>query len=99
NEERLLERKLENLVALDYPRDRVRFLIVDGGSSDATREIAAAWPRRDPRVIVLSTDRRDKTHQINLALRRAAAAWIVVTDADALLPRGTLRALMATARA
>jgi cellulose synthase/poly-beta-1,6-N-acetylglucosamine synthase-like glycosyltransferase len=38
NEHQLVDAKPRNLAALDYPRDRVRFWIVDGGSDDGTLE-------------------------------------------------------------
>jgi biofilm PGA synthesis N-glycosyltransferase PgaC len=46
NEEEVLERKLENAVALDYPRDRLEVVVVSDGSTDRTNEIAEAFADR-----------------------------------------------------
>ena len=42
NEERFIEACLESVLAQDYPADRIEILLVDGKSSDRTRELAAA---------------------------------------------------------
>ena len=40
NSERLIEECLQSIVDLDYPKELVEILVIDGGSGDATREIA-----------------------------------------------------------
>src|SRR5437867_5756246 len=39
NEESVVGRRIENLLALDYPRDRLEILIGSDGSTDRTGEI------------------------------------------------------------
>src|SRR5579864_6011530 len=39
NEEVALPAKLENLAALDYPADKIQFVIASDGSDDATNQI------------------------------------------------------------
>jgi cellulose synthase/poly-beta-1,6-N-acetylglucosamine synthase-like glycosyltransferase len=43
NEEEDIEAKLENTLKLDYPAERVRILVLDDGSEDATAELAARF--------------------------------------------------------
>lgn len=87
NEAPLIERKLENLLELRYPRERLRVVIVDGGSKDGTQQRAAQWIAGRSGFAVLCTTRRDKTAQINDALiGESFGEWILVTDADASLP-------------
>ncbi len=40
DEERVIKRRIENLLSQDYPRDKFEIVIVDSGSTDATLEIA-----------------------------------------------------------
>jgi cellulose synthase/poly-beta-1,6-N-acetylglucosamine synthase-like glycosyltransferase len=96
NERRLLPGKLHNLARLAYPA-QLRFIIVDGASTDGSREVALACARHDDRFLVLATARPDKTAQLNLALRHARAPWIVVTDVDARMRPDTLTCLMTAA--
>ena len=44
NEERVLEAKLDNALAIDYPRERLEIIVGSDRSSDATNEIASrSW--------------------------------------------------------
>ncbi|MEA2490629.1 MAG: hypothetical protein QOH21_2421 [Acidobacteriota bacterium] len=100
----LILRKLENLAALDYPPALWRATIVDGGSTDGTIAIAQRWIAQGiagrPAFTLLQTTHRDKTAQLNDALRvESGPEWILVTDADAQLAPETLRALAAVAMA
>jgi cellulose synthase/poly-beta-1,6-N-acetylglucosamine synthase-like glycosyltransferase len=85
NEAAFVETKLKNAATLTYPSHRMRVLVVDGGSSDATiatiERARAALPFR---VEVVVADERGKIPQLNEGLDRIAPdAIVVVTDADA----------------
>ena len=95
NEAPLVIRKLANLAALAYPADRLRVVLADGGSTDGTVERAADWIRGRGSFELLRGTARNKTAQLNAALRLPYRAnWILVTDADALLARDTLERLI-----
>lgn len=96
NEAHLLEDKFDDLARLDYP-EPLRFIIVDGGSTDGSFELAAARCRKDDRFVLLSTREPGKAAQLNAGLRVARTPWVVVTDADARMPQDTLRALLSDA--
>ena len=98
-EGRRLAAKLDNLESLEYPPDRIRFWIVDGASGDDSLRIARARAARDERYRVLAWPVADKTAQLNAALQRARAEWVLVTDADALLPGDILARLLEAAAA
>jgi cellulose synthase/poly-beta-1,6-N-acetylglucosamine synthase-like glycosyltransferase len=85
DEASLISRKVADVRALTYPRCRVIF--VDGGSTDATPDlIPGEW--------LLRTHLRDKTAQLNAALRVCDSEWILVTDADAALPPDAVERLL-----
>src|SRR5688572_22512826 len=46
NEERCLAAKLENALALDYPRERLEIIVASDGSSDRTHQIAESYADR-----------------------------------------------------
>ena len=98
NESKLLARKLANVAGLRYARDRLRIIVVDGASTDGSREIAEAWARSNERAIVVTAEHPGKATQLNLALRHATGTWVVVTDADAEMRPNTLQALMRAGR-
>lgn len=43
NEEAVIERKIQNILELDYPKDKLEVLIGDDGSADRTAEIIASY--------------------------------------------------------
>ncbi|HTI50169.1 MAG TPA: glycosyltransferase [Planctomycetaceae bacterium] len=95
NEARLLPDKLANLLDLDYPADLLRFVLVDGKSTDGSLAIAETAAQGDSRFTVVRSPVANKTLQINLALTRCRAPWVLYTDVDAHLPENTLRELVA----
>ena len=62
NEEAVVDVKMRNCLALDYPADRLRILWVTDGSTDGTNERLAAWPRAD---VLFEPARRGKTAALN----------------------------------
>ncbi len=88
NEEKNIARKIEDLLALDYPSDKLEILIVDNSSEDRTRTIAESYPVR-----VLDS-RRGKINAINEGVRHAKSEIIAVTDADTRLKREAIGSIV-----
>jgi biofilm PGA synthesis N-glycosyltransferase PgaC len=95
----LIERKLDNLAALDYPRDRLRILVIDGASTDGTWGLLVERGRADERLTTIRVEVADKTRQLNVGLRHCRGDWVIVTDADARLKPETLRTIVAVGEA
>ncbi len=98
NEIATIEGKLRELSALGRGRVAIECIVVDGGSSDGTDAVILAHAQRDARFTALLTPRANKIAQLNEALARVRAPWVLVTDADARMPPDTLDALLAAAR-
>ena len=75
NEERHLRACLDSILAQSYPGE-LEILVVDGGSSDATREIASSYPE----VRVLDNPRRIQAAALNVALAAARGEVFVRVD-------------------
>jgi cellulose synthase/poly-beta-1,6-N-acetylglucosamine synthase-like glycosyltransferase len=93
NEEKHIERKIRSILDSDYPREKLKAVVVSDGSSDKTAEIARRFSDRNVVVIELKT-RMGKPEAMNRALAEADGEAVVFTDASALLRRGALRALL-----
>src|SRR6185369_11992902 len=93
NEQRFIAGKLANLRNADYPAERLAIIVVDGGSSDDTAALVeAARDSGDPVTLVRVSDARGRADQLNAVLSGLSQQIVVVTDADAELDPGCLRA-------
>jgi len=95
NEEAVIAEKIENALALDYPRDCLDILIVADGSTDCTCEVARAYASRGVRVLHEPT-RRGKLAAMNRAAPFATGDILVFSDANAMMEPPSLRALVAS---
>ena len=98
NEEAVIADCLENLMGVDYPRDRMLVMPVNDRSVDRTREIidevAARYPDRI-RPFHRTGGKPGKAAALKEATALVDAEFIVVFDADFLPSRGLIRRLMA----
>ena len=93
DEEAVIARCLEALLSLDYPRELLEIVVVDGRSKDATREICYEFYRKYPDVIrVLTQDASiGKPSALNLALPYTTGEIVGFFDADSLPERNALQ--------
>ena len=79
----------------------VRYVVVDGGSSDGTVRIVERWAGRDARVQLLHNAARLQSAAINLAVEQCGAGLdiLVRCDAHATYPEGFIAALLRSMRA
>lgn len=93
NEEAQLPALLDNLLALDYPPDRLQILILSDASTDRTDEIAQSYAERGVELVRLAT-RRGKTAAENAARAHVRGEIIVNTDASIRLDPLAIRRLV-----
>ncbi len=93
NEEDVIAAKLENSLQLDYPRDRLMIIVVADGSDDATVAIAQRYASQGV-AVWHQPARRGKVAAMNRAVPLLDSEVVVFTDANAMLNRGALRALV-----
>jgi cellulose synthase/poly-beta-1,6-N-acetylglucosamine synthase-like glycosyltransferase len=93
NEEAVIARKLENSLALDYPREKLQILVVADGN-DRTPDIVRTYADRGVELDY-STERRGKMAAINRAIPQIRGELVVFSDANNLYEPGGLRHLIA----
>ncbi len=94
NEAHLIEARIRNLLALDYPREKLDLMIASDGSTDGTAERARACEAEGLRVFAF-TGRRGKAAVLNELVPQARAAIVTLADARQEFEPGALRALVA----
>ncbi len=93
NEARRIAGRLENLLALDYPRDRVEILLGSDGSTDGTAEIARVYEPAGVTVIAFE-HRRGKSAVLNDLVPKARGEIVVLADARQRFEPRVIRALV-----
>jgi cellulose synthase/poly-beta-1,6-N-acetylglucosamine synthase-like glycosyltransferase len=92
NEEKHIAQRIENLLALDYPSDKLDILIGSDGSTDGTNEFVRNIS--DPRVRLHAFDQRSgKPGVLNRLVPQARGELLVFSDANAMFATDALRKL------
>ncbi len=94
NEASSIEARLENLLALDYPADRLEIIVGSDGSTDDTVERARRYERSGVRVRAFRR-RTGKPSVLNALVPTAAGEIVLFADARQRFEPSTLRALVA----
>jgi cellulose synthase/poly-beta-1,6-N-acetylglucosamine synthase-like glycosyltransferase len=89
NEQSVIERRIENLRALDYPADRVEVVVSSDASSDATEELAESAGAR-----VIRNARGGKVAAQDRAVRETGAEIVAFSDANSTWAPDALRKLV-----
>jgi cellulose synthase/poly-beta-1,6-N-acetylglucosamine synthase-like glycosyltransferase len=91
DEEEVIERRLENLLELDYPSENLEIVVASDASTDRTDAIAAGFA---PRVRLVRAPRAGKVAAQNLAVRESDAEIVAFSDANATWAPDALRKLV-----
>jgi len=94
DEEDFIKQKMENLLAVDYPPDKIEFLVGSDGSMDKTNEIIKSFD--DPRIhFIEKHERNGKMMVVNQLVKAAKNEIIVGTDARQNFARDAVKELVA----
>ena len=94
NEESVIEAKIDNALALEYPSDKLSIIVVSDCSDDRTDEIVQTY--EDPRLKLLRMENRSgKSIGLNHAVAQAKSDLILFTDANAMFAPQSLSLMAA----
>lgn len=86
NEGLVIERTLQRVTALDYPRNFLEVVVIDDGSTDDTASIVERMARQDNRIRMVSLPVGEmghgKANALNAGLRYCSHDIIAIYDAD-----------------
>ncbi len=99
NEEKVIRHTIEAMCALAYPHDRLKIMVINDGSKDATRDIIQEYAAKDDRVVLFDVPKgqggKGKSRALNLGIREVDAEIIAIYDADNTPDAHSLRYLVA----
>src|SRR5215831_1944616 len=93
NEERDIEAKLENTLALDYPRDRMEIIVASDCSTDRTDEIVRRFKKRGV-ILHRQPERFGKTVAQNRAVKVSSGEILVFSDATTMYEPDAVRKIV-----
>jgi glycosyltransferase involved in cell wall biosynthesis len=94
NEEAVIARRLENLLALDYPADLLEIVVASDASDDGTDGVVEEFAAREPRVHLLRCPRGGKVAAQNRAVADSQADVVAFSDANCTWAPDALRRLV-----
>jgi len=80
NEAAAIANTVQALLRQDYPADRFEVIVLDGESTDTTREIVGDIARHDARVTLLPNPQRWSSAARNIGIRAARGELILIVD-------------------
>ena len=89
NEETRIRDKLENSMALDYPRERLELIVASDCSTDETDTIVQSFESRGVRL-VRAAQRNGKEAAQKLAVEAAAGDILIFSDVATILPSNAI---------
>jgi glycosyltransferase involved in cell wall biosynthesis len=98
NEEKVILEKLQNIMDLNYPQNKIEFLIASDNSTDKTNEIVRKFiekhQNRKIRLFEVNA-RKGKTNAQNEAKKTVTTEYLVMTDANSIMDKESVKELMA----
>jgi glycosyltransferase involved in cell wall biosynthesis len=94
DEEEVIGRRVENLLELDYPREKLAVVVASDGSTDRTDEIVGEIAAREPRVRLLRCPREGKVAAQHRSVRETTSDVLAFTDANTEWKPDALRRLV-----
>ena len=93
NEEAVIERKIQNILEIDYPKDKLEVLIGDDGSADKTAEIVARYESQGI-TLVKAPKNAGKAAMLNRLNKIAKNDILLFCDANTMFFPNVVRKLV-----
>ncbi len=81
-----IERCLDSLLLLDYPKEQYEVVLVDNGSTDGTLEVMQKYPFR-----IVHETKKNSFSARNCGIRNSSGQIVVLTDSDCVVDPGWLK--------
>ena len=95
NEEKTIGATIDSLLLLDYPKDKLRIVVVDNNSSDRTESLTKEYVEKyKATVSYMKETKQGKHHAVNLALANSQSDLFGCLDADSFVDSQALRVIV-----
>ncbi len=83
NEEKYIEKFLNSILEQDYPKENLEIILVDGMSTDKTREIIKSYAEKFSFMKLVDNEKKTVQYALNLGIENSSGEYIVRMDAHA----------------
>jgi glycosyltransferase involved in cell wall biosynthesis len=90
NEENYIDKTIQSIKKLDYPRKKIEVIIIENGSKDKTMEITRQLSPEWFKVLSISEANVSKAKNIGIDHIDPNADWVIFLDADTYFEKGFL---------
>ena len=94
NEEMIINAKITNCLEIDYPKDKIEFIIVSSGSTDNTEKIVSSYTEDNVKLVALK-ENRGKSFAINRVVPKLKGEVILFSDSRQMYEPDSVRELVA----
>lgn len=89
NEEKIIKRKIENTLSLDYPREKLEIIVVSDCSTDSTEQMVSQFEKSGVRLFSVKP-REGKHYAQAVGIDQAKGEIMAFTDAASILEKNAL---------
>jgi len=86
NEGKVIANTIEAMLNMDYPKDKLKVMVINDGSKDNTKEIIESYAAKDERVVLFDVPQgqggKGKSRALNLGVKQVQSEIIAIYDAD-----------------
>jgi cellulose synthase/poly-beta-1,6-N-acetylglucosamine synthase-like glycosyltransferase len=94
NEEALVNKKFNNVIRLQYPKEKFKVVFIDGRSNDKTYDKLKKLTKLEKNISVIRSPQTGKIQQLNWALKKVNTDIIINTDMDTMLDKNVLKEIV-----
>ena len=94
NRQDTLKKCIESIENLDYPKNKIKIIIVYDGSKDNTLKVAKNLEKKYSNIFVLTKKNGGKASAINFGIKKVKTELIAVLDADSFVEKNALNQAM-----
>jgi glycosyltransferase involved in cell wall biosynthesis len=80
NEKAFIEKAIKTILHNDYPEELIELLVVDGMSTDGTREVIRKMAEQDDRIKLLDNPQKIVPAAMNIGIRASRGEYIIRID-------------------
>jgi len=95
NEEKYIAACLDSVLSCDYTHEAMEILLIDGMSTDRTREIVREYQNRYSHITLIDNPKKIVPVAMNLGIKEAKGEYIIRLDAHASYPKDYFSKLIA----